>query len=38
MREIKFRGYVVEEMEDEQWQYGSGITHMEFAEDYVGEM
>lgn len=38
MREIKFRGYAVEEMEDGQWQYGTGITHMEFAEDYAAEV
>ena len=38
MREIKFRGYAVEEMVDDQWQYGTGVTHMEFAEDYAAEV
>lgn len=38
MREIKFRGFAVEKMVDTQWQYGSGVTYMEFTEDYAQEV
>lgn len=38
MREIKFRGFAVEKMADTQWQYGSGVTHMEFSKDYAEEV
>ena len=32
MREIKFRGYAVEEMVDTQWQYGYGVIEIECHE------
>ena len=38
MREIKFRGYAVEEMVDSQWLYGCGVEEFDFAQKYVGQM
>lgn len=32
MREIKFRGYAVEEMVNSQWLYGYGITKIEYTD------
>ncbi|MDA5561975.1 YopX family protein [Exiguobacterium sp. MMG028] len=38
MREIKFRGYAVEEMVESQWLYGAGVTKLEFNEQYADEV
>lgn len=38
MREIKFRGYAVEEMVYDQWMYGFGVCPLEFAEHYAKEI
>lgn len=37
MREIKFRGYAVEEMVDTQWRYGYGVIEIEFVKDVAKE-
>lgn len=37
MREIRFRGYAVEEMVNSQWLYGSGIHVVEFTDEYTKE-
>lgn len=37
MREIKFRGYAVEEMCDGQWVYGTGIHRTIFSDEYAAE-
>src|SRR5690625_4883995 len=38
MREIKVRGYAVEEMIESQWKYGTGIYKVEFADEYAKEI
>ncbi len=35
MREIKFRGYAIDEMMKSQWIYGYGVYPIEFSEDYA---
>lgn len=35
MREIKFRGYAVDEMTKNQWIHGYGVYPIEFSEDYA---
>lgn len=37
MREIKFRGYAVEEMVGSQWLYGTGIHVSTFTDDFFKE-
>ena len=38
MREIKFRGYAVEEMVNSQWLYGFGVDPIEYTEQYAKEI
>lgn len=38
MREIKVRGYAVEEMIESQWKYGTGIYKVEFTDEYAKEI
>lgn len=38
MREIKFRGYAVEEMVESQWIYGCGVEELDFSEKYVEKL
>ncbi|NYV64605.1 hypothetical protein HYI36_05005 [Bacillus sp. Gen3] len=38
MREIKFRGYAVEEMANSQWVEGFGVYEIKLAEHYVKEV
>ena len=38
MREIKFRGYALEEMVNSQWIIGYGVSEIEFAEHYAKEV
>lgn len=38
MREIKFRGYAVEEMVNSQWVEGFGVYEIKLAEHYVKEV
>lgn len=38
MREIKFRGYAVEEMVNSQWIEGFGVSQLKFAEHYAKEV
>ncbi|MGE7545050.1 YopX family protein [Sporosarcina newyorkensis] len=35
MREIKVRGYAVEEMVGSQWMYGTGVHITEFTDEYA---
>lgn len=35
MREIKFRGYAAPAMVNSQWQYGFGVTELEFSKEYA---
>ena len=37
MREIKLRGYAVEEMIDSQWIYGTGVHKTTFTDEYAKE-
>lgn len=37
MREIKVRGYAVEEMVESQWTYGTGVHKTVFTDKYVAE-
>lgn len=37
MREIKVRGYAVEEMIDSQWIYGTGVHKNTFTDEYAKE-
>lgn len=37
MREIKVRGYAVEEMIDSQWIYGTGVHKTTFTDEYAKE-
>ncbi|MEK5108574.1 YopX family protein [Cytobacillus sp. FSL K6-0129] len=38
MREIKFRGYAVEEMVGSQWLYGFGVDAIEYAEHFAKQI